>query len=247
MKKALLIGINYEHTSNELHGCINDVMHMEYFLSQRGFSDITVMTDKTQDRSLIPTKSNIITNIRNLTTCKPGDTLFFHYSGHGGSVVDKNNDEEDGRDETIYTLDDQCIIDDDLRKMLVDELPKDVKLICLFDSCHSGTILDLRYVVKCFPIVGYNIKIDKHYKDSNADIILVSGCKDAQTSADAFEEKQFQGALTFCFLETFKYNELPSYAEFIDYLDKFIKERGYSQIPQLSFGKLVHLDDKMFI
>ena len=29
MKKALLIGINYTGTANELNGCINDVMNMK--------------------------------------------------------------------------------------------------------------------------------------------------------------------------------------------------------------------------
>lgn len=34
-----------------------------------------------------------------------GDSLFFHYSGHGGSVPDDDGDEEDGMDETLVPVD----------------------------------------------------------------------------------------------------------------------------------------------
>lgn len=36
---------------------------------------------------------------------RPGDSLFFHYSGHGGQAADLDGDEDDGFDETILPLD----------------------------------------------------------------------------------------------------------------------------------------------
>ena len=36
---------------------------------------------------------------------RPGDYLFFHYSGHGGQQADKDGDEADGKDETLVPLD----------------------------------------------------------------------------------------------------------------------------------------------
>ena len=33
MKYALLIGINYKNTTNELNGCINDVMNMKKYIN----------------------------------------------------------------------------------------------------------------------------------------------------------------------------------------------------------------------
>lgn len=36
---------------------------------------------------------------------KAGDSLFMHYSGHGGSVKDHAGDEEDGKDETMIPVD----------------------------------------------------------------------------------------------------------------------------------------------
>lgn len=36
---------------------------------------------------------------------KAGDSLFMHYSGHGGSVKDNTGDEEDNKDETMIPVD----------------------------------------------------------------------------------------------------------------------------------------------
>lgn len=36
---------------------------------------------------------------------QPGDTLFFHYSGHGGQSVDQDGDEASGYDDTILPAD----------------------------------------------------------------------------------------------------------------------------------------------
>ena len=84
-----------------------------------------------------------------LSDAKPGDSLFLHYSGHGGQAADDAADEEDGKDETLIPVDYQKsgqIRDDTVFKLLVAPLPKGVQLVCVFDCCHSGTILDLPYM-----------------------------------------------------------------------------------------------------
>jgi hypothetical protein len=91
-KKALLIGINYFQTPNQLHGCINDVKNIKEFLISRGFKDepssMIVLTD--DQPSKLPLKSNILSSCEWLVKdAEPGDSLFFHYSGHGEQVADK--------------------------------------------------------------------------------------------------------------------------------------------------------------
>ncbi|KAK8870051.1 hypothetical protein IAR55_000621 [Kwoniella newhampshirensis] len=78
------------------------------------------------------------------------DALFFHYSGHGTQMEDVDGDEEDGYDEVaICPLDYQqagLIIDDDSgHDLLVSPLPAGCRLTAIFDSCHSGSVMDLPY------------------------------------------------------------------------------------------------------
>lgn len=56
---------------------------------------------------------------------------------------------EDGYDETLVPLDyDQAgqIRDDDLLRELVCKMPAGVTMTCLYDCCHSGSVLDLPFV-----------------------------------------------------------------------------------------------------
>ena len=72
----------------------------------------------------------------------PGDTLFFHYSGHGTQVpTDHDDPEVDGLDEAIVPVDMNLIVDDDLRLILC-QLPLGARMTMLADCCHSGTMMD---------------------------------------------------------------------------------------------------------
>lgn len=152
-RKALLVGINYIGSSNELRGCINDVKNMSRFLNERfGYSwdDMVILSDDQRSYNKIPTRENILRAMEWLVSdARPNDSLFFHYSGHGGETKDLDGDEEDGMDEVIYPLDFQQsghIVDDIMHDILVRRLPPGCRLTALFDSCHSGTALDLPYV-----------------------------------------------------------------------------------------------------
>lgn len=152
-RKALLIGINYIGTNNELKGCINDVKNMSKFLCDRyGYTwdDMVILSDDQRQYNKIPTRENIIRAMQWLVQgARPNDSLFFHYSGHGGLTKDLDGDEESGYDEVIYPLDFQQsgdIVDDIMHDIMVRNLPPGCRLTALFDSCHSGTALDLPYV-----------------------------------------------------------------------------------------------------
>eukprot|EP01061_Rhynchopus_euleeides_P021411 TRINITY_DN34943_c0_g1_i1.p1 TRINITY_DN34943_c0_g1~~TRINITY_DN34943_c0_g1_i1.p1 ORF type:complete len:376 (+),score=167.63 TRINITY_DN34943_c0_g1_i1:43-1128(+) len=158
-KIALLIGINYtSHSQGRLNGCVNDVCSMKGYLTSQGFPEqpdaMRILTDAPHQDIRLPTvhpsKQNILDSFRWVASqARPGDTIFFHYSGHGGQQRDTSGDEEDGMDETLIPEDYKSagvITDDDLFKELVAPLPSGVRLVCVMDCCHSGTILDLPYV-----------------------------------------------------------------------------------------------------
>ncbi|TFK27140.1 metacaspase [Coprinopsis marcescibilis] len=152
-KKALLIGINYTGQNGELRGCINDVQNIKRFLCEKWHykpEDMVVLTDDQSNARMRPTKANIIQAARWLVSgASPNDALFFHFSGHGGQTKDKDGDEGDGFDEVIYPVDFQSsghVVDDDLHEIMVKPLPPGCRLTAIFDSCHSGSALDLPYI-----------------------------------------------------------------------------------------------------
>lgn len=145
-KKALLVGINYTGTKNELHGCVNDVMTMSEILSSRfGFASNQkrMLTDSSATTKAILERLEWL-----VEGAASGDVLFFHYSGHGSQVIDSDYDsdfEPDGVDEIICPVDIDWrtkIITDDKLKQIFDRVPPGVNLTVIMDCCHSGSMLD---------------------------------------------------------------------------------------------------------
>jgi 5,10-methenyltetrahydromethanopterin hydrogenase len=200
LNKALLIGINYSNTKNELRGCINDVKNIKNLLMNfYNFKEenILILTDDNTDKKLLPTHDNIINGIKWLMIdSKPHSNLVLHYSGHGDQKFDYNGDEEDGKDEVIIPSDynKKGEIRDDTMKNIIDLIPDGAKLMAIYDCCHSGTIIDLKYNFMYYKDdkydKNYNIKISDRYKESQNKILVLSGCKDNQTSADTYEKNQ---------------------------------------------------------
>ncbi|KAL4808493.1 caspase domain-containing protein [Aspergillus unguis] len=152
-RKALLIGINYFGQKGQLRGCINDVKNMSTYLNQNfGYAreDMVLLTDDQQNPMSQPTKANILRAMHWLVKdARPNDSLFFHYSGHGGQTPDLDGDEDDGYDEVIYPVDFRVaghIVDDEMHRIMVNSLQPGVRLTAIFDSCHSGSALDLPYI-----------------------------------------------------------------------------------------------------
>lgn len=60
--------------------------------------EIRILTDDPSFTDGAPTRHNIIESMRWLVYgAQPGDSLLLHYSGHGGSVRDRNGDEVDSK------------------------------------------------------------------------------------------------------------------------------------------------------
>ena len=222
-KKAVLIGITYIGTDSELRGCIADTDALKYFLltnAQYSPNDTTVLTDKS---TIKPTRANIENAMKNLVAnAKWGDILFLSYSGHGSSIRDTNGDERDSTDEVLVPLDYKnagIVSDDWLRENVIQKVPENVFLFCLFDNCHSGSICDLKYA---WNYIGEQKIQNKIYKspewtnrfsfgveskfECKGNVIMFSGCRDPQTSADAFINKAYAGAFTHTFIEFIKSN-----------------------------------------
>lgn len=143
-----------------------------------------ILTDDMKEPHLRPTRENLIKAFHWLVDgATAGMSLFLHYSGHGGTQEDKapDTDEVDGQDETLIPVDYESngvIVDDELHDILVAKLPQGVRLTCIFDCCHSGSILDLPYT--------YTI-------DGNLDVAVVDNRKAAMEAAIAAGMAFIQG------------------------------------------------------
>ena len=243
-KKALLIGINYTGTSNELYGCINDVNSIKERISKQGFNDITVITDLTTKKA---TKANILEGFKNLLmNCQAGDLLFFLYSGHGSYAIDRNGDEKTGYDQLIVPCDFNMILDDELKTIIQQNLKPNVTLFGMFDSCFSGSVLDLRY--QYMDSLNYD-KFTENIKqlETNGDVFMISGCSDYQTSADAFINNKASGAMTWSLLEALKEKPNCNWRELVKSMRDLLKKSQYEQIPQFSSGTFENIDASVFI
>jgi len=238
-----------------------------------------VLTDDQRDPRSIPTKANILKAMQWLVTdARPNDSLFFHYSGHGGQTKDLDGDEADGYDEVIYPVDFKQaghIVDDQMHDIMVKTLPPGCRLTAIFDSCHSGSALDLPYIYSTegkvkepnlaleagqglFGAVSSYARGDMggvfqsvsgivrtatsgrsaqqkslQTKTSPADVISWSGCKDSQTSADAFEAGRATGAMSYAFITALTQQPQQSYLQLLGSIRGILSAK-YSQKPQLS-------------
>ena len=246
-KFALLVGINYKNTVNELYGCINDTNNIRDLLNQKyGYNNFTFLTDNTNKK---PTKQNIIDDFTNLlTNAAPGDSLFFLYSGHGTFSADLNGDELDGNDELIVPIDStnisNCISDDEFNKIIQDNLKPDVKLFALFDSCHSGSMLDLKYT---YSDSDSNFTNNPNVLETSGQVFMISGCTDEQTSADALintgKKLMNTGAMTYSFLKTIEQEgKNVTIKKLIETMLSKLKDGGFEQKPLFSCGNSVDIN-----
>uniref|UniRef100_A0A0D9Z8B2 Peptidase C14 caspase domain-containing protein n=1 Tax=Oryza glumipatula TaxID=40148 RepID=A0A0D9Z8B2_9ORYZ len=157
-KRALLVGVSYKgDPSRELTGAAEDVKSMCDLLHDRFHFPkkfIHMLTEDlgAEDPLKAPTRENILREMRWLVEgCGAGDSLVFHFSGHGRQRLDDNGDEVDGQDEELCPVDYKesgNILDDDINDAIVKPLTQGVKLHAIIDTCHSGTMLDLPYLCR---------------------------------------------------------------------------------------------------
>jgi hypothetical protein len=262
-KYALCIGINYKGSSAPLNGCLEDVRRVSELLSKSGYQITTLLEEQA-------TAINILkAMIEFARKAKAGDTLFFHYSGHGGQVWDTNNEEITGIDSTLVPYDFMKvgqIPDDYIYRYLAALVPKGARLFGIMDSCHSGSSFDLRYQIldqssikrtdACGNFVyepsllntAMMFRENKQYPKTQAEVYMMSGCHDFQTSADAYINGRYTGALTDCFLKTLqKFDKKKMKWKHLLYNTRgFLKESKFDQIPQLSTGNAPNMEANVF-
>ncbi|XP_002526488.2 metacaspase-1 [Ricinus communis] len=239
-KKAVICGISYRFSRYELKGCINDAKCMRYLVINKFHfpeDSILMLTEEETDPYRIPTKHNLRMALYWLVQgCQPGDSLLFHYSGHGSRQINYTGDEVDGYDETLCPLDFESqgmIVDDEINETIVRPLPQGVKLHAIIDACHSGTVLDLPFLCRMNRNGQYAWEDHRPrsgmWKGTNGgEVISFSGCDDNQTSADtsALSKITSTGAMTFCFIEAIERGRGTTYGSILNSMRAAIRNTG---------------------
>ena len=147
-KRALVIGLGDQQDKawNKINGD-KDVPFVQAMLKNAGFKSITTLVNRKA------TKVGIVRAFKRMTTsCKHGDVVYIHYSGHGQQMTDVHNDERDGLDECWIPYDayrkasktyhgEKHLTDDELNVYLNairHKIGEKGKLLVVIDACHSG-------------------------------------------------------------------------------------------------------------
>lgn len=142
---SLHVGVNkvdqghYRNTLSDLNFCVFDAEAMEAVARERGITERTLLSDEAATRDAVLGRM-----AEAATTLKAGDLFLFSYAGHGGQITDFNGDEatgpdRDDLDETLC-LHDAQLIDDELYDMW-SRFAEGVRIVAVFDSCHSGSAI----------------------------------------------------------------------------------------------------------
>jgi len=137
------------------------------------------------------------------------------------------------------------IVDDEIFDHICAPLPSGAKLTAVMDCCHSGTGLDL-------PFVWHNgqwIEEDNPCH-SAGDVLLISGCLDEQTSADATGHRgEAAGALTTALCDTIEEHPPPASPGVVQLLQSThmkLQQRGFDQIPNLTASQRFDVAGRRF-
>lgn len=206
-----------------------------------------------------------------------GDSLVFHFSGHGSQKLDASGDELDGYAETLCPVDYEdkgVIVDDELNAALVRPLRPGTKLHAFIDACHSGTVLDLPYLCRTtrgafYQWEDHNPKSGEFKGTSGGLAICISGCDDSQSALDtqALSGSVITGAMIYSLIYAVETDPGTTYGRLLSNMRSIIRgvdvrvglsgpiasfmkrvlSYGFKQEPQLSASEMFDIYRKPFL
>jgi hypothetical protein len=275
-KRALLVGINrYQIAGADLRGCVNDVKDLSAALVEfHGFkkSDITVLTDAAATKKAM--QAGIKALVSN--SKKGDVAVLHYSGHGSNVPDDNRDEADGRDEILCPTnLDWNDPFRDDWLRSTLDGLRPGVSFTAIMDCCHSGTntraILPpdapviQRYLPSPWGLAAVESrrslpkKVSSQLRRStptarratdivNADLpeVLITGCRDTQTSADAYINGRYNGALTFALVEAIrKARGRLTYSDLHSRASSVLKTRKFDQVPQLE-GRKASFDRPLF-
>lgn len=267
-KRALLIGINrYRIPGADLRGCVNDVKNLQGVLTTLyGFAktDITTLIDydATKKNMQAAIKALIASGKAGDVLLLHYSGHGANVPDANGDEADKRDEILCPTD-----LDWKDPLTDDWLRVTIDKLKAGVNLTIVMDCCHSGSNTRAiippdaktmpRYLPNPWDImaaesgrklkgkVAKGMRSATTAKRRRSDVaivaipeVLVTGCRDTQTSADAYIAGTYNGALTYHLVAALKAGrgKITYRALHADVLARLAKGK-FDQVPQLEGAK----------
>jgi len=275
-KRAFLVGINrYQIAGADLRGCVNDVKDLSAALVEfHGFkkSDITVVTDLAATKKAM--QAGIKALIRDSKKGDVALVHYSGHGSHVPDDNGDESDGRD-EILCPADLDWDDPLRDDWLRTTLDGVKAGVNLTVIMDCCHSGTNtrailppdapIKERYLPSPSSLkavesgrseprkVSSELRASPRAARKARDIVkaelpevLITGCRDTQTSADAFINGKFNGALTFALVEAIRKSRgRLTYRQLHDRAAGVLKTRKFEQVPQLE-GRSERFEQPLF-
>jgi hypothetical protein len=125
---------HYDGWDGALTACEFDANDMKTIAESRGFESSILLTAEADAASITAAIEHAARELAS------GDRFFLTYSGHGGQIPDRNDEEEEDRSDETWIAYDREIVDDELYALWAKFKPG-VCILVLSDSCHSGSVV----------------------------------------------------------------------------------------------------------
>ena len=231
---ALLFAINdYTGSANDLSCCVADLELSSSRLGALGFQLRAFRNSEATRRQFREQLTYAFTH------AVAGDYIWIDYSGHGSNVPDRNGDEPDGRDETLYLYDGNFL--DDETDALCKLIPEGVTVVFFLDSCFSGTATKLmngevrrvRYMPPKEPIG--NFKRIKRAIPPDYNRIVISACLENEPAEEGVIGDTCNGVAHHYLWSTFKIGD--TWDVWFKRLRLYIPNKNFLQTPTIEIAE----------
>ena len=271
-KRAVLVGVNrYRIPGADLRGCVNDVRNLQKVLVDLyGFRprDMTILLDDKATKRNIQTA---VWQMIKASSAGDVALFHFSGHGSNVPDNDGDEADHRDEILCPHDLDWRAPLTDDWLRASFDRIKRGVSLTCIFDCCHSGTAtrqvappdapVIARYLPSPWDLVAVEsgrrlrgkVRATVHRASAarrrRSDVVvadmpevLISGCRDTQTSADAYIGNSFNGALTYHLVASLREARGSiSHRDLHAKVLQRLKRARFDQVPQLE-GRRAALD-----
>jgi hypothetical protein len=255
---------HYQVPGADLRGCVNDVKNLrEALIKLHGFkdADVTTLVDGAATKKAM--QAGITRLVRDSKKGDVAVLHYSGHGSHVPDDANLDEADGRDEILCPTDLDWEDPLRDDWLRTAFDKIRAGVSFTVIMDCCHSGTNtrailppdapVKERYLPSPWDLmtaesgrrsmlpVKTQLRKSSPRSRKSRDVVtaelrevLITGCRDTQTSADAFIDGAYTGALTYSLVQAMQNADRRlTYKQLHDRAAAELKKRGFEQVPQL--------------